>query len=54
MILQHGTTLVKYEGKREKKVILEELEAPEGWAFRGDWEVDMNRAVDEEGKFTKY
>ncbi len=52
-IIQHGTTLVKYEGKHEKKVALEELEAPEGWAFRDDWEVDMNRAVDEEGKLIR-
>jgi hypothetical protein len=51
--MQHGTTLVKYEGKHEKKVLLEELEAPEGWAFRDDWEVDINRGVDEEGKLMR-
>ena len=44
---------MKYEGKHEKKVILEELKAPEGWAFKEDWEVDMNRAVDEEGKLIR-
>ena len=47
---QHGTTLVKYEGKHEKKVGLEELKAPEGWIFKDNWEVDMNRIVDEEGE----
>ncbi len=28
----------------------DELELPEGWEWMEDWDMDLNRAVDEEGK----
>ena len=44
---------MKYERKEEKKISLDEIEPPEGWVFKEDWKVDMNRAVDEEGTLTR-
>jgi len=28
---------------------MEEIEAPEGWEWKDEWQVDLNRAVDEFG-----
>ena len=28
----------------------DEVELPEGWAWEDDWQIDLNRAVDEEGQ----
>lgn len=55
-IEQHGTKLVKYEGKKDKKEEekrLEEINPPEGWIFRDsdEWKMDVKGAVDEEGDY---
>ena len=32
----------------------DEVVAPEGWNWDKEWEIDLNRAVDDEGKHTSY
>ena len=41
---------MNYDGKDKKRVSLDEIKPPEGWVFKGDWKIDMNRPVDEEGR----
>ena len=41
---------MRYEGKDEKEISRDQIKPPEGWIFKDEWRVDMNRAVDEEGK----
>ena len=45
---------MRYEGKDEKEIHRDQIKPPEGWIFKEDWTVDMNRAVDEEGVCSKY
>ena len=40
---------MEYDGKEEKPLTRDSLKCPEGWLWTGDWAVDKNRAVDEEG-----
>ena len=42
---------MKYEGNKEMEISRDEIKPPDGWIFKTDWTVDMNRAVDEEGKY---
>ena len=41
---------MRYEGKDEKEISRDQIKPPEGWIFKDKWTVDMNRAVDEEGR----
>ena len=41
---------MRYEGKEEKEISRDQIKPPEGWIFKDEWKVDMNRAVDEEGR----
>ena len=50
LALQRGDKLVEYEGKEEKEMSRSDFKCPEGWLWKGDWKIDKNRAVDEEGK----
>lgn len=40
---------MRYEGKEEKEISRDQITPPDGWIFKDEWKVDMNRAVDEEG-----
>lgn len=35
--------------KGDKAIAREELQVPAGWAWETDWDIDVGRAVDEEG-----
>ena len=50
---QRGDKLVEYEGKTEKQLTKDEIKLPDGWLWKAGlaWTVDMNRGVDEEGKY---
>lgn len=40
---------MRYEGKEEKAITRDQITPPDGWIFKDEWRVDINRAVDEEG-----
>lgn len=39
--------------KGDAAISRHEIELPSGWDWQSDWDVDLNRAVDEEGGQTK-
>ncbi len=42
--------LTEYDDKKEKVLTRDDITAPEGWLWKEDWNVDNNRAVDDDGK----
>lgn len=40
---------MEYDDKDEKAISRDDINPPDGWEWKGQWTVDMNRAVDEEG-----
>ena len=39
----------EHDGKEEREITRDQLQCPEGWLWKSDWQVDMGRAVDDEG-----
>ena len=48
--VQRVDKLIEYDDKKEKVLTRDDIDVPEGWLWKGDWGVDRNRAVDDEGK----
>ncbi|CAI8014042.1 Myoferlin [Geodia barretti] len=44
-----GDAIKENDGKEEKEVTKDQLQCPEGWLWKSDWQVDIGRAVDDEG-----
>ena len=40
----------EYDGKQEVEVGRDDIKCPDGWLWKGDWQVDMGRAVDDQGQ----
>ena len=45
--LQHNDELT--DAKSKKKLTYKDIEAPPGWKWEDDWNVDKQRAVDDKG-----
>ena len=40
----------EYDGKQEVELARDDIKCPDGWLWKGEWQVDMGRAVDDEGQ----
>jgi hypothetical protein len=40
---------MEYEEKKERALTRDDIQCPDGWLWKGEWLVDRNRAVDEDG-----
>jgi len=40
----------KLSGRDDKPITRDEMQVSEGWQWSTQWQIDMNGAVDEEGK----
>ena len=45
------STCVHVVQKSDASVARDEVELPAGWVWEEDWQIDLNRAVDEEGRW---
>ena len=46
---QTNDPVKEYDGKDEKELTRDEIKCPDGWLWKADWQIDIDRAVDEEG-----
>lgn len=46
--------MIKSLQKNDACVGRDDIELPKGWEWEDDWNIDLSRAVDEEGNFSAY
>ena len=51
--MQRGDKLVEYDDKKERALSRDDIKCPEGWLWKEEWKIDVNRAVDEDGGLQK-
>lgn len=49
--MQRGDKIIEYEDKKEKALSRDDLKCPEGWLWKGEWDKDTKRAVDDSGTY---
>ena len=48
-VCQTNDPVKEFDGKDEKELTRDEIKCPEGWLWKEDWQIDIDRAVDDKG-----
>ena len=46
---QTNDPVKEFDGKDEKELTRDEIKCPEGWLWKEDWQIDIDRAIDDKG-----